>query len=144
MGLIFWASEGISSHFVARTIPGAIPGIKFLVLEKTAERHALQVRAARQKLQFDEELRLHEFASHLADQLDRRRRSSARRQQIVDEDDLLPGLYGVHVHLHGRLAVLELVGGGIRPVRQLAFLAHGNETDPELISHGGAKQKTAR
>ena len=78
------------------------------------------------------------------DELDRPLDRPARREEVVDDQDLLPGLDRVAVDLERVRPVFEGVLHGDRLGRQLAQLADGDEARLQLVRHRRAEDEAPR
>src|SRR3712207_1608997 len=68
---------------------------------------------------------------------------AARGEQVVGDEDLGAGRYGVGVGLERVGAVLELVGRGDRLAGKLVGLARQDEALARPVGHGGAEDEAA-
>ena len=78
------------------------------------------------------------LSPELLDKLDCRLHRSAGGDEIVDHEDSLPGLYGIHVHLDDIGAILGLVLLSDRLVWEFPRLPHRNESRAELKCQRGS------
>ena len=67
---------------------------------------------------------------------------SAGSKQIIHEHNSLTRLDAVAVNLKLCRPVLQLVGVGDRAEGELPFLTHGDESNPQLVGEGRAKNKS--
>src|SRR5262245_50715285 len=95
------------------------------VLDDAGDAATFEAVAPLEEVELDEERQADDLALQPLDELDRALDGAARREEVVDDEDLLPGRDGVAVDLERVRAVLEGVLDGDRLGRQLAELADG-------------------
>ena len=79
----------------------------------------------------------------LLDQLAGRLHRTTGRDQVIDQQDALPGRNGVDMHFNRIGSIFQRVLGGDGFGRQLAGLADRHKTSAEAIGHRGAENKPA-
>ena len=77
-------------------------------------------------------------------QFDGGERRAAGRNQIIHHDDTIAGRNRIAVDFHAVAAIFELVLFADHRVRQLSFLAHGNEAARQLMRHRAAQDEASR
>src|SRR6266550_3506117 len=122
------ASNAAGAH-ISRVIRSV--GRAGLVLDERCDFVTRQFLAAFERGELDEERETDDLALELLHELDRAGHGPAGRKEIVDDEDARPGFDRVLVHLERRRAVLEVVLDAHHVARQLAELAHRDESDAE-------------
>jgi hypothetical protein len=91
--------------------------------------------AAVEKGELDEEGGGHDVGVEGLEEFDRCRGRSARGEEVIDEQDVLAGLYGVFVNFHDSFAIFKGVGHRASGPRELSFLADRDKPGPEDLRH---------
>jgi hypothetical protein len=115
-----------------------------VVVEQAEDVVVFEAVAAFEEVEFDGEGEAGDLAAQLLDELYRCFHGAAGGEEIVDEDDALAGLDGIHMDLEGVGTVLEVVGDSGHWGGKLARLAHRNEAGIEAVREGGAEDESAR
>src|SRR5206468_9355782 len=93
--------------------------------------------------ELDQECEADDLALELLHELDGAGHSATRREEVVDDQHPRARLDRILVHLEGRRTVLEVVLNADHVPRQLAELAHRDETDAELVGDGRGEDEPA-
>jgi hypothetical protein len=114
-----------------------------VVVEEAEDVVFLEAISAFEEVEFYGEGEAGDFTAELLDELYGGLHGAAGGEEVVDEDDALAGLDGVHVDLQGVGAVLEVVGDAGDGGGELARLAHGDEAGVEAVGEGGSEDEAA-
>src|SRR5262245_4353514 len=114
------------------------------VLDDARDAPAAEALATLEEVKLDQECQANDLALEPFHELDRALDRATGREQVVDDQDALPGADRVSVDLERVRAVLERVLDRDRLRGQLAELANGHETRAELVRHRGAEDEPAR
>ncbi len=101
------------------------------------------LRAAKVR-QINHERAKRNVAANLLDELHAGDRRPASGDQVVDKENALTRLNRIFMKFDLVLAILKGIALPDRPVRQLAFLPHGDETDGKLMRNGAAENEPTR
>src|SRR5215468_1887775 len=126
------------------SLRSAADAIEQSVFEKRRDRRWLQSLSAFEEFQFNQKLRLDEIRARVSEERRCGGRSSTSRKQIIHQNNPLAFCYGIDMHFHFRLAVLQRVLRDFRSVWKLPALANRHESDSEFIGNGRSENETAR
>src|SRR2546425_9619534 len=115
-----------------------------VVDDEGMEREALELVAAVEEGELDQERHADDVAPELLDQPERRGHRAARGEQVIDGEYALPRLDRVLVDGERVAPVLELVLDLDGLARELAELPHGDETRAQLVGERPAKDEPTR
>src|SRR5881296_2412812 len=115
-----------------------------VVDDEGMEREALELVAAVEEGELDQERHADDVAPELLDQPERRGHRAARGEQVIDGEYALPRLDRVLVDGERVAPVLELVLDLDGLARELTELPHGDETRAQLVGERPAEDEPAR
>src|SRR3989441_329399 len=115
-----------------------------VVDDEGMEREALELVAAVEEGELDQERHADDVAPELLDQPERRGHRAARGEQVIDGEYALPRLDRVLVDGERVAPVLELVLDLDGLARELAELPHGDETRAQLAGERPTEDQPAR
>ena len=113
-------------------------------MECGLHRHIREHRAPAQRVKLEQNGHGLDGRTALTQQPHRGIRGATGGEHVVNDEDTLPFMNGLGMHLHASRAVLELIIDADHVAGQLAGLTDREHAEPEFGGHGGTEDETAR